>query len=138
MNEVLSSLGAAIETGTETVDDSMVSPVEAELPGILQDLSDHAPEEFREATLMAAMPMLGTLATGIRAKYRDGKLNSPSFIVDIEAPQATGKSFVDAALFARCAASSCCPQRFPSRHHRLSARRSSGNGARHQIRPLVC
>jgi hypothetical protein len=96
MNEVLSSLGAAIETGTETVDDSMVSPVEAELPGILQDLSDHAPEEFREATLMAAMPMLGTLATGIRAKYRDGKLNSPSFIVDIEAPQATGKSFVDA------------------------------------------
>ena len=44
---------------------------------------------------MAAMPMLGTLATSIRAKYRDGKLNSPSFIVDIEAPQATGKSFVD-------------------------------------------
>ena len=96
MNEVLSSLGAAIETGTETIDDSMVSPVEAELPGILQDLSDYAPEEFREATLMAAMPMLGTLATSIRAKYRDGKLNSPSFIVDIEAPQATGKSFVDA------------------------------------------
>ena len=96
MNEVLSSLGAAIETGTETVDESLVTPVEAELPGILQDLSDHAPEEFREATLMTAMPMLGTLATGIRAKYRDGKLNSPSFIVDIEAPQATGKSFVDA------------------------------------------
>ena len=96
MNEVLSTLGAAIETGTETTDDSLVAPVEAELPGILQDLSDHAPEEFKEATLMAAMPMLGTLATGIRAKYRDGKLNSPSFIVDIEAPQATGKSFVDA------------------------------------------
>jgi hypothetical protein len=96
MNEVLSTLGATIETGAEPTDDSLVTPVEAELPSILQDLSDHAPEEFREATLMAAMPMLGTLATGIRAKYRDGKLNSPSFIVDIEAPQATGKSFVDA------------------------------------------
>ena len=95
MNEVLSTLGAAIEAGTETTDDSLITPVDAELPGILQDLSDHAPEEFREATLMAAMPMLGTLATGVRAKYRDGKLNSPSFIVDIEAPQATGKSFVD-------------------------------------------
>jgi len=95
MNEVLSTLGAAIEAGTEPTDDSLVTPVEAELPGILQDLSDHAPEEFREATLMAAMPMLGTLATGIRAKYRDGKLNSASFIIDIEAPQATGKSFVD-------------------------------------------
>ena len=95
MQEVISSLGAPIETGTETADDTLAAPVEAELPSILQDLSDHAPEEFREATLIAAMPMLGTLATGIRAKYRDGKLNSPSFIVDIEAPQATGKSFVD-------------------------------------------
>ena len=95
MNEVLSTLGAAIEAETETTDDSLITPVDTELPGILQDLSDHAPEEFREATLIAAMPMLGTLATGIRAKYRDGKLNSPSFIVDIEAPQATGKSFVD-------------------------------------------
>ena len=96
MNEVLSSLGAASEAGSAESDESTVAPVDTELPGILQDLSDHAPEEFREATLMAAMPMLGTLATGIRAKYRDGKLNSPSFIVDIEAPQATGKSFVDA------------------------------------------
>ena len=96
MNEVLLSLGAASEAGSAESDESTVAPVDNELPGILQDLSDHAPEEFREATLMAAMPMLGTLATGIRAKYRDGKLNSPSFIVDIEAPQATGKSFVDA------------------------------------------
>ncbi|UKK61546.1 DUF3987 domain-containing protein [Prevotella communis] len=96
MNEVLSSLGAATEAGSAESEESTVAPVDNELPGILQDLSDHAPEEFREATLMAAMPMLGTLATGIRAKYRDGKLNSPSFIVDIEAPQATGKSFVDA------------------------------------------
>jgi len=96
MNEVLANLGAALEAGSAEDEETTVPPVEAELPGILQDLSDHAPEEFREATLMAAMPMLGTLATGIRAKYRDGKLNSPSFIVDIEAPQATGKSFVDA------------------------------------------
>ena len=95
MKEVLSFLGASTEGGDEDSDETFCAPVEKELPGILQDLSDHAPEEFREATLMAAMPMLGTLATSVRAKYRDGKLNSPSFIVDIEAPQATGKSFVD-------------------------------------------
>ena len=95
MKEVLSSLGAAMESSSEPVDDSPITPVEDELPGILQDLADHAPEEFKEATLIAAMPMLGTLATGIRARYRDGKMNSASFIVDIEAPQATGKSFVD-------------------------------------------
>ena len=95
MKEVLSSLGAAQEASAESVEESPIAPVDNELPGILQDLADHAPEEFKEATLMAAMPMLGTLATGIRAKYRDGKMNSASFIVDIEAPQATGKSFVD-------------------------------------------
>jgi len=95
MKEVLASLGAMMEAEDEDPEASLASPVDSELPGLLQELADHAPEEFKEATLIAAMPMLGTLATGIRAKYRDGKLNSPSFIVDIEAPQATGKSFVD-------------------------------------------
>ena len=96
MKEVLASLESAKEEkASEAEDESLITPVEKELPGILQDLADHAPEEFKEATLMAAMPMLGTLATGIRAKYRDGVVNSPTFIVDIEAPQATGKSFVD-------------------------------------------
>ena len=95
MKEVLLSLGAALEERSEIDEESLVTHVEDELPGILQDLSDHAPDEFKEATLIAAMPMLGTLATGIRARYRDGKMNSASFIVDIEAPQATGKSFVD-------------------------------------------
>ena len=95
MKEVLASLGAAQQTSSESADDAFVTPVDNELPDLLQDLADHAPDEFKEATLIAAMPMLGTLATGIRAKYRDGKVNSPSFIVDIEAPQATGKSFVD-------------------------------------------
>ena len=95
MKEVLSMLGAVVEVESEE-EESLTAPINDELPAILQELADHAPEEFKEATLIAAMPMLGTLATGIRAKYRDGKLNSPSFIVDIEAPQATGKSFVDA------------------------------------------
>ena len=96
MKEVLASLESAREEkAPQAEDESLITPVEEELPGILQDLADHAPEEFKEATLMAAMPMLGTLATGIRAKYRDGVVNSPTFIVDIEAPQATGKSFVD-------------------------------------------
>ena len=96
MKEVLAMLGATIDVEAESEEESLTTPINDELPPILQELADHTPEEFKEATLIAAMPMLGTLATGIRAKYRDGKLNSPSFIVDIEAPQATGKSFVDA------------------------------------------
>ena len=68
MKEVLISLGAIGNVCAESDEESPVMPVAKELPGILQNLSDHAPEEFKEATLMAAMPMLGTLATGIRAK----------------------------------------------------------------------
>ena len=78
MKEVLSSLGAAMEVETEKAEDSPIPTVDNELPGILQDLADHAPGEFKEATLIAAMPMLGTLATGIRARYNDGKINSAS------------------------------------------------------------
>ena len=97
MKEVLATLTTETEEKAEAVSEGDVdtSAVPRQLPTLLQQLADHAPEEFKEATLIAAMPMLGTLATGVRAKYRDGKLNSPSFMVDIEAPQATGKSFID-------------------------------------------
>ncbi len=79
----------------EDEDDGLIPRVPGLLPGILQQVADHAPAEFKEASLLSALPMLGTVATGLRAKYRDGKVQSPSFIVDIWSDQATGKSFVD-------------------------------------------
>ena len=99
MKEVLTSMGNVQEASAECVDDAFVAPVDDDLPGILQEIADHAPEEFKEASLIASMPMLGTLATGIRARYRDDELNSASFIVSIEAPQATGKSFADKLFY---------------------------------------
>ena len=66
-----------------------------ELPGILQTIIDHTPDEFKEASLFCTMPILGTLATGVRAEYNDGKINSPSFITSVWGPQASGKSFAD-------------------------------------------
>ena len=99
MKEVLTSMGTVQEVSTESADDAFVAPVDDDLPGILQEIADHAPEEFKEASLIASMPMLGTLATSVRARYRDGELNSASFIVDIEAPQATGKSFADKLFY---------------------------------------
>ena len=84
------------ETKEEVDEDGeFCPPVPKKLPGILQTIANHTPAEFREAAVISAMPQLGTLATGVRAMYNDGKLNSPSFIVSIWAPQATGKSFVD-------------------------------------------
>ena len=79
----------------EDDDDGLIPRVPKHLPGILQQVADHAPAEFKEGSLMAVLPMLGTVATGLRAKYRDDKVQSPSFIVNVRAPQATGKSFVD-------------------------------------------
>ena len=38
--------------------------------------------------------MLGTLGSKLRAKYLDGRMHSPSFQVSLEAPQASGKSFM--------------------------------------------
>ncbi len=99
MKEVLTSMGTVQEASAECVDDAFVAPVDDDLPGILQEIADHAPEEFKEASLIASMPMLGTLATSVRARYRDGELNSASFIVSIEAPQATGKSFADKLFY---------------------------------------
>ena len=99
MKEVLTSMGTVQEVSTGSADDTFVAPVDDDLPGILQEIADHAPEEFKEASLIASMPMLGTLATSVRARYRDGELNSASFIVDIESPQATGKSFADKLFY---------------------------------------
>jgi hypothetical protein len=77
----------------EETGDEWTPSVPQRLPALLQTLVDHAPNEFKEAVLMDAMPMLGTLCTGVRAKYRDGKVHAPSFMVSMVAPQATGKSF---------------------------------------------
>ena len=80
---------------TEEEANPLVPKVSDHQPGILQIINDHTPKEFREASMISAMPILGTLATGVRAEYNDGKLQSPSFIVNVRAPQAGGKSFAD-------------------------------------------
>ncbi len=65
------------------------------LPGyIIRPLLMLLPPDFREAGLLALLPIIGTLATGVRGRYIDGELHSPSFITNITAEQASGKSFV--------------------------------------------
>lgn len=51
MKEVLTSMGTVQEASAECVDDAFVAPVDDDLPGILQEIADHAPEEFKEASL---------------------------------------------------------------------------------------
>lgn len=63
------------------------------LPPLIADMAALYPPEFRAAAVMAALPIIGTLATRLRATYLDGRDHSPEFITCIVAPQASGKSF---------------------------------------------
>jgi hypothetical protein len=63
-------------------------------PPLIRQLAQTAPDDFRLALVMCTLPILGTLGSKLRAKYLDGHLHSPSFQVSLEAPQASGKSFM--------------------------------------------
>ena len=64
------------------------------LPPIFRQWYEAAPDDFKQPVVLAQLPILGTLASRLRAKYMDGKMHSPSFQVSLEAPQASGKSFL--------------------------------------------
>lgn len=64
------------------------------LPPVFRQFVENAPDDFKQAVALCQLPILGTLGSKIRAKYLDGQMHSPSFQVSLEAPQASGKSFM--------------------------------------------
>lgn len=64
------------------------------LPPIFRQWAEIAPDDFKTAVTLCQLPILGALGSRLRAKYLDGKVHSPSFQVSLEAPQASGKSFM--------------------------------------------
>ncbi len=64
------------------------------LPPIFRQWAEIAPEDFKAAVVLCQLPILGALGSRLRSVYLDGKLHSPSFQVSLEAPQASGKSFI--------------------------------------------
>ena len=65
-----------------------------QLPRLLSVLCGRLPEDYRPAMVIASLPVLGTLATGIRFEYLDRQEQSLSFFSCITAPAASGKSFI--------------------------------------------
>ena len=65
-----------------------------ELPRLLRLLCRRLPAEYRPAMVIAALPVLGTLATRVRFDYLDKQEQSLSFFSCITAPAASGKSFI--------------------------------------------
>lgn len=64
------------------------------LPPVFKEWAEIAPNDFKAPCVLANLSILGALGSRLRAEYLDGKLHSPSFMVSLEAPQASGKSFV--------------------------------------------
>ena len=65
------------------------------LPLLIRELVAIAPPGFEAAIIIAALPLLGTIATRLRMKYLDGVIHSPSFMSHIIGEQASGKSFIN-------------------------------------------
>lgn len=64
------------------------------LPPVFRQWAEIAPEDFKAPSVLCQLPILGALGSRLRAEYLDGKIHSPSFQVSLEAPQASGKSFI--------------------------------------------
>lgn len=64
------------------------------LPPVLRQWVEIAPNDFKGPVALCQLPILGALGSRLRAKYLDGVVQSPSFLVSLEAPQASGKSFM--------------------------------------------
>lgn len=73
---------------------SSLNPQMPPLPPLMRELAKTAPDDFKKALVLCMLPLLGTLGSKLRAVYLDGKVHSPSFQVSLEAPQASGKSFM--------------------------------------------
>lgn len=65
------------------------------LPPIFREYSEIAPDDFKQAVVLCMLPLVGTLGSRLRAVYINGKPETPSFMVSLEAPQASGKSFIE-------------------------------------------
>ena len=64
------------------------------LPPLIHQFVKTAPDAFKAPTVMAMLPLMGTLATRLRFSYLDGCIHSPSFMACIMGSQASGKSFI--------------------------------------------
>ena len=64
------------------------------LPPLIHQFAKTAPDAFKAPTVMAMLPLMGTLATRLRFSYLDGCIHSPSFMACIMGSQASGKSFI--------------------------------------------
>jgi hypothetical protein len=101
LEQVLRKLSAPATEEEEDEDITLHSPLSTlhcggvpVLPPLIRQLASKAPADFLVADVLCQLPLLGALGSKLRARYLDGRMHSPSFQVSLEAPQASGKSFM--------------------------------------------
>lgn len=92
--DLLTKTGTA-EQDNEPIETDEAQTLPAKLPVVFQQFADVAPQDYKEAVVLCLLPLLGTLGSKLRAQYLNDKIESPSFMVALEAPQASGKSFIE-------------------------------------------
>lgn len=99
LQDVLQKIDKQIKLG-DSYEDEELPPIITDtekmpsLPPLLRQWWEIAPEDFKKPVTLCQLPILGALGSRLRAKYIDGQIHSPSFQVSLEAPQASGKSFI--------------------------------------------
>lgn len=97
LRDTLEKIDKKIKLGdnTDEEQDKIITTEKVpQLPPIFAEWYSVAPDDFKKAVTLCQLPILGALGSRLRAKYLDGRVQSPSFQVSLEAPQASGKSFL--------------------------------------------
>ena len=69
-------------------------PPMPKLPPLFRQYVNAAPDDFKVPTVVALLPIVGTLTSHLRAEYFDGTEQSTEFISLLFAPPSSGKSFI--------------------------------------------
>ncbi len=94
LETVLQRLLRSADDNLSLDDQQSLNPKFPPLPPLFKQVVATAPKDFKAAATLCLLPLVGTLASRLRAVYLDKKMHSPSFQVCLEAPQASGKSFI--------------------------------------------
>ena len=96
LNRAITTAQQAISEGEAPASSLIASSPDSlpKLPRVLELICRRLPADFRPAMVIAALPILGALATRVRFQYLDKQEHSFSFMSCITAPAATGKSFI--------------------------------------------
>lgn len=89
---LIDQLRRAAESDEDTAPEEDRNPLPAELPPLFDVIAKRY-RAFPKTAVLAALPAVGTLLSQLRARYADGRTQSPIFFTVVQAPQASGKSF---------------------------------------------